>query len=84
MGLGMIYTAMPVTNAVPAVVAAEPGIATLADLPVVTGRAGSEGAAGHNAFMEPLLHEARDLAARPDRAAPRAAPGARARPATCR
>lgn len=39
MGLGMIYTAMPVTNAVPAVVAAEPGIATLADLPPVTGRA---------------------------------------------
>ncbi|MCW2760597.1 MAG: hypothetical protein JWR85_798 [Marmoricola sp.] len=39
MGLGMIYTAMPVTNAVPAVVAAEPGIATLADLAVVTGRA---------------------------------------------
>ena len=39
MGLGMIYTAMPVTNAVPAVVAAEPGIKTLADLPVVTGRA---------------------------------------------
>ena len=38
MGLGMIYTAMPVTNAVPAVVAAEPGIKTLADLPVVTGR----------------------------------------------
>jgi len=25
MGLGMIYTAMPVTNAVPAVVAAKPG-----------------------------------------------------------
>ena len=25
MGLGMIYTAMPVTNAVPAVVAADPG-----------------------------------------------------------
>ncbi|BBZ32812.1 NAD(P)H-dependent amine dehydrogenase family protein [Mycolicibacterium confluentis] len=38
MGLGMIYTAMPVTNAVPAVVAAEPGIVTLADLPPVTGR----------------------------------------------
>ena len=29
MGLGMIYTAMPVTNAVPAVVAAAPGIVTL-------------------------------------------------------
>src|SRR4051794_9448078 len=40
MGLGMIYTAMPVTNAVPAVVAAEPGIKTLADLPVVAGRVG--------------------------------------------
>jgi 4-hydroxy-tetrahydrodipicolinate reductase len=39
MGLGMIYTAMPVTNAVPAVVAAAPGVVTLADLPVVTGRA---------------------------------------------
>jgi hypothetical protein len=39
MGLGMIYTAMPVTNAVPAVVAAAPGIVTLADLPPVTGRA---------------------------------------------
>jgi hypothetical protein len=39
MGLGMIYTAMPVTNAVPYVVAAEPGIVTLADLPPVTGRA---------------------------------------------
>ena len=38
MGLGMIYTAMPVTNAVPSVVAAPPGIITLADLPVVTGR----------------------------------------------
>ena len=33
MGLGMIYTAMPVTNAVPYVVAAKPGIVTLADLP---------------------------------------------------
>ncbi|MGB3482807.1 MAG: dihydrodipicolinate reductase [Mycobacterium sp.] len=38
MGLGMIYTAMPVTNAVPAVVAARPGIVTLKDLPPVTGR----------------------------------------------
>lgn len=38
MGLGMIYTAMPVTNAVPSVVAAPPGIVTLADLPPVTGR----------------------------------------------
>ena len=38
MGLGMIYTAMPVTNAVPAVVAAQPGIVTLADLPPITGR----------------------------------------------
>lgn len=38
MGLGMIYTAMPVTNAVPAVVAAPPGIVTLADLPPVTGK----------------------------------------------
>jgi 4-hydroxy-tetrahydrodipicolinate reductase len=39
MGLGMIYTALPVTNAVPAVVAARPGIVTLADLPPITGRA---------------------------------------------
>ena len=39
MDLGMIYTAMPVTNAVPAVVAAPPGIVTLADLPPITGRA---------------------------------------------
>ena len=38
MGLGMIYTAMPVTNAVPMVVAARPGILTLKDLPPVTGR----------------------------------------------
>lgn len=38
MGLGMIYTAMPVVNAVPYVVAAPPGIVTLADLPPVTGR----------------------------------------------
>jgi 2,4-diaminopentanoate dehydrogenase len=38
MGLGMIYTAMPVTNAVPAVVAADPGIMTLADLAPITGR----------------------------------------------
>lgn len=38
MGLGMIYTAMPVTNAVPEVVAARPGIITLADLPPITGR----------------------------------------------
>ena len=37
MGLGMIYTAMPVTNAVPYVVAAPPGIVTLADLPPITG-----------------------------------------------
>jgi hypothetical protein len=37
-GLGMIYTALPVTNAVPAVVAAAPGILTLKDLPPVAGR----------------------------------------------
>jgi hypothetical protein len=35
----MIYTAMPVTNAVPAVVAARPGIVALADLPPITARA---------------------------------------------
>ena len=38
MGLGMIYTALPVTNAVPAVVAAPPGIVTLRELPPVAGR----------------------------------------------
>jgi 2,4-diaminopentanoate dehydrogenase len=38
MGTGMIYTAMPATNAIPLVVAAPPGIVTLKDLPVVTGR----------------------------------------------
>lgn len=38
MGLGMIYTALPVTNAIPYVVAAAPGVATLADLPAITGR----------------------------------------------
>ncbi|CAN5598344.1 dihydrodipicolinate reductase [soil metagenome] len=38
MDLGMIYTAMPVTNAVPYVVAAAPGIVTLADLPPITCR----------------------------------------------
>ena len=38
MGAGMIYTALPVTNAVPYVVAADPGIATLKDLPPITGR----------------------------------------------
>jgi hypothetical protein len=38
MGLGMIYTAMPVTNAVPYVVAAPSGIVTLKDLPPITGR----------------------------------------------
>lgn len=38
MGLGEIYTAMPVVNAVPAVVAAGPGIATFKDLPLVVGR----------------------------------------------
>jgi hypothetical protein len=38
MGAGMIYTAMPAVNAVPAVVAAPPGIATFKDLPLITGR----------------------------------------------
>ena len=38
MGAGMIYTALPVTNAVPYVVAAPSGIVTLKDLPPVTGR----------------------------------------------
>jgi hypothetical protein len=38
MGAGMIYTAMPATNAIPYVVAAAPGVVTLKDLPVITGR----------------------------------------------
>jgi hypothetical protein len=36
MGLGMIMTAMPAVNAIPAVCAAAPGIATYADLPLIT------------------------------------------------
>jgi 2,4-diaminopentanoate dehydrogenase len=36
MGLGMIMTAMPAVNAIPAVVAAPPGIATHLTLPLVT------------------------------------------------
>jgi 4-hydroxy-tetrahydrodipicolinate reductase len=36
MGLGMIMTAMPAVNAIPAVVAAPPGIATHATLGLVT------------------------------------------------
>lgn len=40
MGLGMIYTAMPVVNAIPAVVAAPPGIATFKDLPLITAPVG--------------------------------------------
>ena len=38
MGLGMIMTAMPSVNAIPAVVAAPPGIATHATLPLVTAK----------------------------------------------
>jgi hypothetical protein len=38
MGLGMIMTAMPAVNAIPAVVAAPPGIATHLTLPLVTAR----------------------------------------------
>jgi hypothetical protein len=38
MGLGMIMTAMPSVNAIPAVVAAPPGLATHATLPLVTAR----------------------------------------------
>jgi 4-hydroxy-tetrahydrodipicolinate reductase len=38
MGLGMIMTAMPSVNAIPAVVAAPPGIATYDTLPLVTAR----------------------------------------------
>jgi 4-hydroxy-tetrahydrodipicolinate reductase len=40
MGLGMIMTALPAVNAIPAVVAAPPGIATHATLPLVAARAG--------------------------------------------
>ncbi|MCB0994897.1 MAG: hypothetical protein KDB21_07385, partial [Acidimicrobiales bacterium] len=35
MVLGMIMTAMPAVNAIPAVVAAPPGIATYNDLPLI-------------------------------------------------
>jgi hypothetical protein len=38
MGVGEIYTAMPVVNAVPHLVAASPGIKTFKDLPMITGR----------------------------------------------
>ncbi len=38
MGLGMIMTAMPAVNSIPAVVAAPPGIATHATLPLVTAK----------------------------------------------
>lgn len=37
-GLGMIITALPAVNAIPAVCAAEPGIRTYGDLPLITGR----------------------------------------------
>jgi hypothetical protein len=37
-GLGMIVTALPAVNAIPAVCDAAPGIRTYADLPLVTGR----------------------------------------------
>jgi 4-hydroxy-tetrahydrodipicolinate reductase len=36
MGLGMIMTAMPAVNAIPAVCAARPGIVTYRDLPLIT------------------------------------------------
>ena len=36
--IGMVITGLPVVNAIPAVVAAEPGIRTYADLPVITSR----------------------------------------------
>jgi 4-hydroxy-tetrahydrodipicolinate reductase len=38
MGVGEIYTAMPVVNAIPHVVAARPGIVNFSDLPLITGR----------------------------------------------
>lgn len=37
MEMGMIYTAMPAVNAIPGVVAADPGIVTIGDLPPITG-----------------------------------------------
>jgi 2,4-diaminopentanoate dehydrogenase len=37
-GLGMIITALPAVNAIPAVCAAEPGIRSYADLPLISGR----------------------------------------------
>lgn len=37
-GLGMIITALPAVNAIPAVCQARPGIRTYADLPLITGR----------------------------------------------
>jgi hypothetical protein len=37
-GLGMIITALPAVNAIPAVCAARPGIRTYTDLPLITGR----------------------------------------------
>jgi 4-hydroxy-tetrahydrodipicolinate reductase len=43
MGLGMIMTAMPAVNAIPAVVAAPPGIATHRTLPLVTARGFASG-----------------------------------------
>ena len=38
MGVGEIYTAMPVVNAIGHVVAAAPGIVSFRDLPLITGR----------------------------------------------
>jgi 4-hydroxy-tetrahydrodipicolinate reductase len=38
MQLGMIITALPAVNAIPAVCAAPPGISTYANLPLITGR----------------------------------------------
>ena len=35
---GLVATAMRVVNAIPAVVAAEPGISTTLNLPLITGR----------------------------------------------
>jgi hypothetical protein len=40
---GCLATAMHVINAIPAVVAAPPGIATFLDLPVIAGRHGAPG-----------------------------------------
>ena len=45
MAIGMLFTAMPAVNAIPHVVAAPPGIATYATLPLMGGRLAGGGPA---------------------------------------